>query len=958
MAKVSYSMLAGMVFWSGVALGQSAVTQPAEVKNLSAARQAYQKGQYSLAEEQYRRCMKESPSVEAVVGLAETLRMTGQYRQAVDLLQHDSELRETSAAWARAMAEALRDVGEYVQALDLARLADALEPNRAQTILLRGMLLETLGREDDAVAVYSQMDRILETDDYQRDAPTLAALGEIMDRHAILTGRKASDQARNILHNYFQQAYQKVDPAYWPANLAAGRFLLEKHHNQGAVEEFKLARKINPNLPVAHAGLGAVDLQAWRFAACLQQVNQALAINPNHDESLYLQAACYMQWRKYEKVIPPLEKILAVNPNHVEALSLLAAAYLRQRQPDKAKPYEDRVRQVNPRCATLPLTIGYWYMAGRQFDEAETYLKEAISLAPKQAGPLAALGELYMQTGEEELARRTLQQARDLDDYRQDVSNFLQVATRLKNFEVKETEHFIVKVDPKFDRVLLGQMAEYLESIHGEVTSDYNHQPRDKTIVEVLPTQPEFSARIAGRSWVPTVGACTGRVIALAAPSKTRGALGRHNWAQVLRHEFAHSVTLAASGNRIPHWLTEACAVRQQKDKRAFKYVRILTDAVRRNQMIPVKDIDWAFITPSYPGQRTLAYAQSEWMLDYIIRTKGFLILHKILDAFRDNQPQQDVFEKTLGMSETEFDEKFRDWAKQTVKEWGFDPTPPPNAGTAAQAAKKNPNDADAHARYALALFAAGKPAEARAEADKALNLSRDNVLALRVLANVHFRAKRYGETIQLCNRIEQLDPTTTTAPDLLARCYLARKDWARAIESLELLQNRQPMEAFSYEQLAKLYTQLGEPEKALPNLIYLHRHTMDDPKYARQIAETYRTMGQAEPALAFFREVTHIQPYDPGAYEAMAAMHLREKRYSLARAEAENLTLLSPDDAQAWAYLATIRYRIALANDDLAELKQARADALKAKGLDPKSPPAVLRFIDAAMKKRQNGSL
>ncbi|MBN1943239.1 MAG: tetratricopeptide repeat protein, partial [Phycisphaerae bacterium] len=601
---------------------------------------------------------------------------------------------------------------------------------------------------------------------------------------------------------------------------------------------------------------------------------------------------------------------------------------------------------------------GYWYMAGRQFDQAKVYLKEAVSLAPKQAGPLASLGELYMQTGQEAKARRVLRQARDLDDYRQDVLNYLRIARRLKNFAVKETDHFIIKVDPKHDRVLLGLMAEYLESIYGEVTGDYNYQPREKTIVEVLPTQPEFSARIAGRAWVPTVGACTGRVIALTAPSKTRGLLGRHNWTQVLRHEFAHTVTLEASGNRIPHWLTEACAVWQQKDKRAFQYIQCLTNAVRQNRLIPVKDADWAFITPSYPGQRMLAYAQSEWMLDYMIRQYGFAALHKMLEAFGEGLPQSEVFQKALGVNEEEFDANFRAWAKTSVKKWGFDPSPPPRVKQSAQAVKQQPNSSDARARYAQALLLAGKNVQAGNAAEKALTLSKNNVLALRVLANAQFRAKRYDKTIKLCEQIEKLDPTTTTAPNLLARCRLARKDWARAIEALELLQKRQPMDAFSYKQLAKLYTQLGQPEKALPNLIYLHQHTMDDPKYARQIAEIYRTLGEAEPALAFFREVTYLQPYDPGPYEAMATLHLRQKQYRLARKSAENLTFLNSKDPNAWAYLATIRYRIGMAEDDPAELRRARADALKAGKLNPKSPPAVLRFIDAALKKRQNGSL
>ena len=142
-----------------------------------------------------------------------------------------------------------------------------------------------------------------------------------------------------------------------------------------------------------------------------------------------------------------------------------AAVHVRNRNQEKAKPYIERVGKINPRCEELPNTIGQWLAASRQFKEAEKYYRRAMQLAPEQAGPVTNLGKLYMQTGDEDKAYTVLEKARKIDDFRQDVRNFLSILSDLKSFKVKETAHFIIKVDGKLDAVLLDRMAAYLEGI-------------------------------------------------------------------------------------------------------------------------------------------------------------------------------------------------------------------------------------------------------------------------------------------------------------------------------------------------------------------------------------------------------------------------------------------------------------------------------------------------------------
>ena len=398
-----------------------------------------------------------------------------------------------------------------------------------------------------------------------------------------------------------------------------------------------------------------------------------------------------MQWRKFEQVPPVVEQVLKTNPNHLDALSLLAAVEIRMGKPDKAKPFIDRVHKVDANYYGLPLTIAEWLSAGRQFEVAETYYRQAIDLAPEQADPVTGLGKLYLQTGDEDKALATLKKAHEIDDFRADVVNYMNLLDKMKDYMVRQTPHFIVKVDPKYDAILADQTAEYMEKIYPEITSDYGYKPNEKTIIEFFPNHKDFSVRITGRGWIGTVGASTGRVIAMVAPNNERSEFGTHNWAVVLRHEYTHTVTLAATNNRIPHWFTEACAVFQQPDKRNYTFVRMLVGATRTGKLFPIKELDWGFIRPKKAGDRSLAYAQSEWVMEYIIATKGYDTILKMLHGFRDGMTQAQVFDKIVGVGEKDFDAAFNKWAHETVKKWGFNPEPPPDYKRPSSSRRRSP---------------------------------------------------------------------------------------------------------------------------------------------------------------------------------------------------------------------------------------------------------------------------
>src|SRR5947207_1765339 len=149
--------------------------------------------------------------------------------------------------------------------------------------------------------------------------------------------------------------------------------------------------------------------------------------------------------------------------------------------------------------------------------------------------------------------------------------------------------------------------------------------------------------------------------------------MGTYNWAQVLRHEYTHTVTLAATDNRIAHWFTEGLAVLEEDAPLRWDWVPMLYHAVKTHELFSMDDLTWAFIRPKKPHHRTLAYAQYFWICKYIQETYGHEAVLTMLAEFRKGGQQDDVFPKVLGRSITQFHQEFLNWTQKQVAAWGYD---------------------------------------------------------------------------------------------------------------------------------------------------------------------------------------------------------------------------------------------------------------------------------------------
>jgi tetratricopeptide (TPR) repeat protein len=940
--------LAGGSAWRGGELE----TQPRPIESeLSRLSESYEQGYFAWTAEQYRILQRKEEasgsSVPIAVGLARCLDELGRYEEAIETLSAVREAGGASPDWQAAMGRALARVGRYTEAIDHCRAGIEKHPEHMEARLLLGELLELLGRKEEAIETYEWFDELLR-ESLPETADELVSAGRGLYRYSVLSRHpNLGSRTIYVLHELLQYAYERVDRRNWRARLASGNLLLSKHNLEEAVEEFRAALRLNPYLADAYVGLGRAALEEWDFENVERAVESALRHNPRHAGAGNLLAELRMLERKYDQAADACRDVLEINPNDPAALSTLAAAQSRMGRPGAAKRARARVAALSPDSALLEYTLGRWSAADRQFDEAREHLDRAIELAPEWVEPMTELGLMYMETGQERSAEKILKLAWELDSFNRRTYNTLDLLETLASFKTVHSEHFVFKYSEQRDAPVVPYLVRYMESIYEEVCGDYGVELTDKTVIEVFPTHAQFAVRITGRPWIHTIGASTGPVIAMDAPRPTSGYGAYFNWANVLRHEFTHTVTLAATKNHIPHWFTEGLAVWQEDSPRAWSWIQLLAGALRENRMFTLRTIDWGFIRPQRPNDRQLAYAQSEWMVEYLVQRWGFAAIGKLISAFREGLTQDQALGKVLEISSEGFSKDFVRWARRQAGTWGLPVEALPPQVWLKWWRLVRPDDAEAHSRLAESLLLSGPAEEAHRPALRALELDPNNVGALETLCRLVLISLEHEENPQRRRAIEgkaqewtarllELDARNHAGLKLAAQTAMDREREDRAMALYRRLKMSCPADPVSYRRLAALALERHDRERALGNLIDLWNYEADDADVPRQIAVLLAGRGQNHEALVWLERAVHIDPYRTDLHERLGALYSGFNRWEDAAVEYEVLSGLAPDNAD---HLA----RLAICYSRMGQQTKAQEAARRAVRLDSQSPARLL---------------
>ena len=768
-------------------------------------------------------------------------------------------------------------------ALGRGDLDDCLElvadENSIRGIRIRAQALADLGRFDEADAALDAL--VQQMAEEKLDAAGLTEGVRGLRLRTWLRGsvREGGMDYRQIL-SLLNKARDELDRLAWPVRLAEAELLYSRHNRKEAAAAAQEVLALNPRCTDAMAILGQIAVDGFDFdranAVADEMDRVAAELGAASAAADVIRVRALLRQREAHEAEEPLERLLGAYPNHRKGLALAAAA--------KAGAYEDE--QVDSMLAFFDeLSPGHplaWYEVARvrsetrQYAQAADAFAEAIRRQPNWPGPHIDLGLMEMQSGRDARALTALRRAMELDPFNARAANSLKLMEELASYQRIESEHFVIRYRKGIDEALAREMLPVLEKIYDRVTGDarggIDFEPPVRTTIELMPNHEWFSVRITGMPSIHTMAASTGPVIAMESPQEGPGfKVGPYDWARVLQHEFVHTVTLARTNNRIPHWMTEASAVYLEDSPRDAARWKLLAQVDANDAWFDLDAINIAFIRPEKPTDRAQAYAQGHWMYEFIVERWGGKAPLKLMDQAALGVPESQAVVKVLGIAPDAFISAFITYAREQLVEVGLRL----DGSVESLESLLEPWTSD---------WVAGgdEPSlDERLEALRELARSHsDHPQVLEALIGAEMEASG-GEVdesmVDLLKRYARVRPVDDLSHRLLASWYLSREDEAERREAIE-------------------------------HLIWLDKRQTTSAAYAAELARQFVEAGDMEQAQFYAERASGIAPFDANEREYAARVALAIGDLETAERHIVALTIIEPDRPQHKKRLEAVR--------------------------------------------------
>ncbi len=868
------------------------------------ARREWQSGRYARALEGFEAIqeMEGEAGDRIAIGRAEALESMGRIDEAVDVLINATETDSPSAEVLAKRAELEFNRGNHDAAESLASEAIEIDRLCRKARWVMAELLDVKGQRDEAIEAYRWFvrDYNARADEARSDAEDLCLIGQAAERYyrAIARGEELAETLNDIINDIYERALQ-VDPQCWQAAWLQGRLFFEGYRQGDARRELSRALLINPSATEVIVTLGEIDLENYALNDGRKKAETAIEINPSYAPAYVLLADLNIADERFPEALEAAEQGVTCSPRDLGALARLGASYHLLGEPLGVATTEAIARANTPNPSEYYTALGQRLSDRRKYPPAERALLEAIKTAPELPRPKIALAMLYMQIGREAEARTLFELAYDADPFNVRADNMLKVLERMESYEEIETEHYTVLIKPPTDRLLGRYMADFLESIHPEMVARFGFEPPGKTSIQILEDQETFSGRTTAQRFIPTVGACTGTVVALTSPTSTGG---RFNWSRVLTHEVAHVITLQQTNFNIPHWYTEALAVESEKQVRPQAWNKLLVDRVPDRNLLNLETINLGFIRPEDPDQRQLAYCQAQLYARYMVERFGEDALARLLDAYRRGRATPDAVVDTFEVTVEDFEAgylKYLDRVVSTIRTRVEDEEPVSFSRLLLDLRKK-PDDADLNARVAYEFFARREYKEARPYAEKALELEPHQALASYVKARILMFIGEESTALELLKPALDEERPNERVLDLLAELTMKDNDLGEAERLYELARRDDPLNSKWIAGLARVHLRQGKTDAFLDDLAILANNDADDRAIRQALAERHLALEEYEEAARWAQECLYIKVDEVKPHVVLADALAGLGRFEEAVREYEVALGLKPENPQA----------------------------------------------------------
>lgn len=912
---------------------------------LAEARSMWQTGKYAEAQEAFENLAKtpagQDPKIAGPLAkhLADALLSQGEIEKAREALDQAIAQQPANPDLLAKLAELKFNRGDWDGADQAIAAALKANPNHLPARFAQAKLAEARGQSSPKSEEWKWfVDQYNERrTQFLKEPENLLLVGQAAERYykAQARGEELSESLNDVINDIYEGAL-RADPNCWQAALLEGRLFLSGYNERAAMPELQRALKINPLATEVLVTLGQADLQGYKLANGRKRATTALEINPHYAPAFVLLADLNISDERFADALDAAEKATKENPRDEDSLARLAAANRLLLKPLEADAIELAVRTRNPKPATFYSALGERLADRRKYTTAERAFLKSIEADPERADSRIGLGMLYMQVGREPEARDLFAKAFQADPFNVRANNMIEVLKHLAGYTTVETDHYKVLVDPAQDSLTGKYMALYLEKVHKELTDRFGYQLPAKTQIEILKSHRWFSARTIGLPFIPTVGACTGKVVALASPRATGKPF---HWARVLKHEVVHVITLQQTEFNIPHWYTEALAVESEGFPRPQEWNKLLLERVPdRKNLLNLDTINLGFIRPKEPEDRSMAYCQSQLYAQYMLKRFGPDALIKMLYAYRQGLTTEAAIKTSFNVEKKDFEARyleFLDGVVRTIKARVSSEKPVPFSQLEQMIAEK-PEDAELNAKMAYEHFSRRDYKAARPFADKALKLQPRQPLASYVKARLLTLIGDEDAALELLK--PALDPAAPNerVVDLLAELTMKAGNLEDAEKLYELARQGDPALSKWIAGLTRVHLRQKRMDKVLDDLGLLAANDADDLVVRKELAQRHYEAKQYADAETWAMECLYVDVADPDAHLILADASSALKKYSTAIEEYETCLGFKPKKPN------DIKVKLARAQREGGQPAKAKATLESVLKADPAHPDAV----------------
>jgi tetratricopeptide (TPR) repeat protein len=332
-------------------------------------------------------------------------------------LKEYQELSEADPENAEALshiAEIERRQGKYEDALATVKKARKLDPHSLEAGFNEGLLLDILGRFDEAVQTYQEM---VDETSHANGAYT----DEEKNNRAIFLERLGTVLLEENKVDDAIAAYQKM--------IDMGGSSAERGY-QGQVDAYRDAKEYDKAIDVSRKAAAGDpknrDLKLMLAGELADQgkPDEALAMakglldGATSDEQRGVWLAIgqmnvrLRRWKDAEDAFDKAEPLTTKKEDKTYLFFLRGELAERQKQMDRAEQYFQQALDLDPANAMTLNYMGYmWADKGIKLPEALKAVKKAVEIEPMNGAYLDSLGWVYFKMGEYELAEDNLRQA-------------------------------------------------------------------------------------------------------------------------------------------------------------------------------------------------------------------------------------------------------------------------------------------------------------------------------------------------------------------------------------------------------------------------------------------------------------------------------------------------------------------------------------------------------------------